>query len=151
LAGAPVRQPILVADQRPEPELLSDEKGAAGHDQGASSERSSDSSSQKNKVILAPPATCAKVTATFLDLINKVHEVFPRNAEKTSTRAQNAPANTRNRGKRVRMLDYSDDDPPPRGAEEGSGRTVKMSKISQPGDREQRRSDEVIVISDDES
>ena len=62
-----------------------------------------------------------------------------------------APANTRNRGKRVRMLDDSYDDDPPRGAEEGSGRTVKMPKISQPGDSKQWRSDEVIVISDNES
>lgn len=65
-----------------------------------------------------------------------------------------APANTRNRGKRVRLLDDSYDDHPPRrgcSAEEGSGRTVKMPKISQPGDSKQWRSDEVIVISDDES
>jgi hypothetical protein len=62
-----------------------------------------------------------------------------------------APANTRNRGKRVRMLDDSYDDHTPRGAEEGSGRTVKMPKISQPGDSKQWRSDEVIVISDNES
>ncbi len=60
-----------------------------------------------------------------------------------------APANARNRGKR--MLDDSDDHQLPRGAEEGSGRTVKMPKISQPGDSEQRRSHEVIMISDDES
>jgi hypothetical protein len=49
------------------------------------------------------------------------------------------------------MLDDSYDDHPPRGAEEGSGRTVKMPKISQPGDSKQWRSDEVIVISDNES